>query len=409
VNSPPDVLATLVARFDSGPFDAPGGRARIRLGVRGHGTWDATVRGSRVRLSDAQPGRRPDAEIIGDPRAWERLEADVGSALEERAAGRLVFRGSLHVGVGFLAAVGGMRNGPESRLRLSRVRTRNGRLAIVEAGQGPPVVMLHGLGGTKGSFMPTISALAPSHRAIAVDLPGFGDSDKPLPAAYDAPFFARWVVGLLDALDIERAHFLGHSMGGRVALELGMSHADRVDSLTLMTPSLAWLRERRFAGYLRLLRPELGLLQVAPRSVVEAFVRRAVPGANDGWAAVGVDEFLRAYLTPRGRVAFYAAARNIYLEESEEFWDRLAALSHRTLFLWGRRDTLVPIGFARHVRNVLPAAEHVELDCGHVPQFERPAQAHAAIAAFLRGAPVHGGRARSRAGRSALRAQSGRG
>jgi len=88
---------------------------------------------------------------------------------------------------------------------------------------------------------------------------------------------------------------------------------------------------------------------------------------------------------PRGRVAFYAAARNIALEQPGEFWDGLERLSPESLFIWGRRDGLVPIAFARHVRERLPAAMHCELDCGHVPQLERPAQLHAAITRFLRG------------------------
>src|SRR2546421_645229 len=83
----------------------------------------------------------------------------------------------------------------------------------------PPVVALHGLGGTKASFLPTLAALADAYRVIAVDLPGFGESDKPIGAAYDAPWFARATTALLDALGIERAHLVGNSMGGRVAIE----------------------------------------------------------------------------------------------------------------------------------------------------------------------------------------------
>jgi pimeloyl-ACP methyl ester carboxylesterase len=273
--------------------------------------------------------------------------------------------------------------------------------------------MLHGLGGTKISFLPTVAALAPDYRTIAMDAPGFGDSDKPI-GSYDPAFMARWAVALLDSLGIEKADVLGHSMGGRVALELGMRHPERVNGLMLMTPSMAWRGNKRFATYLRLLRPELGFLQPAPRTIVEGFVRRMIPeSASQSWTGAGVDEFLRAYLTPRGRVAFYAAARQIYLEDGDGpdgFWRRLEDCEPRSLFLWGRRDQLVPVGFARHVAEALPAAEHVELDCGHIPQFERPAQTHAALAAFLRGAPVHGRRARPSAARSPRRrAQSGRG
>ena len=99
-----------------------------------------------------------------------------------------------------------------------------------------------------------------------------------------------------------------------------------------------------------------------------------------------MDEFLRAYLTPRGRVAFYAAARQIYLEEphgAKGFWTRLAKLEPEALFIWGTRDGLVPVAFAAHVQDALPSARHLELDCGHVPQLERPTEAHRAIATFL--------------------------
>ncbi len=118
-------------------------------------------------------------------------------------------------------------------------------------------------------------------------------------------------------------------------------------------------------------------------------MRRFVPGGRDGWSAVGVDEFLRAYMQPRGRAAFYAALRNIYLDEpegDEGFWTRLRELQHESLFVWGQKDRLVPIAFARHVREALPGAQHVELDCGHVPQLEAPRETHAAIKRFLRGA-----------------------
>ena len=139
---------------------------------------------------------------------------------------------------------------------------------------------------------------------------------------------------------------------------------------------------------MRALPPELGLLQLAPRGVVEGIVRSVVPGGREGWSAVGVDEFLRSYLTPRGRAAFYAALRNIYLEEPERFWTRLRELQGEALFVWGRQDRLVPIAFARHVRDALPAAEHLELDCGHVPQLEAPRETHAAIDEFFRRAPA---------------------
>jgi pimeloyl-ACP methyl ester carboxylesterase len=275
--------------------------------------------------------------------------------------------------------------GPD-RLRFESVATQLGTISTMQAGSGEPVLCLHGLGATKASFLPTIAALADRHRVIAVDLLGFGESDKPVAAPYDARWFAGSAVALLDALGIERAHLVGNSMGGRVAIEAGLRAPERSGRIVLLSPALAWLRDRRWAGVVKVLRPELGLLQLAPRGLTEGVVRRVVPGATNGWAAAGVDEFLRSYLTPRGRAAFYAAARSIYLDKphgEDGFWPRLAGLSPETLFVWGKRDRLVPVSFRKYVQRALPAARHVELDCGHVPQLEAPSATHAAIARFL--------------------------
>ena len=386
---PPSVLQILADRFDADAFDAPSGRAVLRLRVEGEEDWDALVADGRLELAAADATRRPDARMGADAATWRAIADDVRGGMEAFRRGRLKLRDDLHLGVGFLAATSGSTE-PE-RLEVGRVETELGGIAVLRAGAGDPVVLLHGLGATKASFLPTVAALAGSFRVIAVDLPGFGDSVKPIGAAYDPPYFARAVAGVLDACGIERAHMVGNSMGGRVALEVGFEFPERTGRIALLAPSLAWLRERPWASVVRALRPELGLLQIAPRAVVESIVRSVVPGGREGWSAVGVDEFLRAYLTPRGRAAFYAALRNIYLEDPDRFWTRLKALQGDALFVWGREDRLVPIAFARHVREALPGAEHLELDCGHVPQLEAPRKTHAAVARFLAREPLGGG------------------
>jgi pimeloyl-ACP methyl ester carboxylesterase len=382
MSAPPDAIGALLDRFDRDAFDMPRGRACVRLGVHGHGAWDLEVQRGRHRVRRASDGAEPDAELAADIATWGKVADDLKGGMRAYRAGRLTVRRNLHLGVGFLAATNA--DGDPARLRFRSVDTELGRMSTFEAGTGEPLVLIHGLGATKAEFLPTVPALAPHFRTIAIDLPGFGDSDKPFPAKYDAPFFARWVEALLDALGLERVHLLGHSMGGRVALEVGMRTPNRIDRLVLMAPSMAWLANRPWAAALKLVRPELGFIQPAPRSFVEGVIKRVVPDADSHFVAPALDEFLRAYLSPRGRVAFYAAARNIYLEEPDEFWGRLEALAPEALFIWGRRDGLVPIGFARHVRERLPAAHHCELDCGHVPQLERPAQLHSAITRFLR-------------------------
>ena len=366
-------------------IDLPAARALIRLRVEGVGDWDARLSRDGMRLIGARDSSEPEATITADAATWRGVADDVRGGMRAFHSGRLRMRGSLHLGVGFLAATAG--SDEPGRLTFERLSTRGGRISIVSAGTGRHTLLcLHGLGGTKASFLPTVAALADGYRVVAMDLPGFGESDKPIGAPYDSAWFARAVFDTLDELAVERATLVGNSMGGRIAIEAGMTEPKRVRGLVLLSPALAWLRDRRWAPFVRLLRPELGLVQVTPRPLVEGALRRILPVAPDGWAAAGVDEFLRSYLTPRGRAAFYASARSIYLDEphgNDGFWTRLAELAPSSLFVWGRHDTLVPIGFRRHVEAALPRARHVELDCGHVPQLERPRETHAAIRAFL--------------------------
>jgi pimeloyl-ACP methyl ester carboxylesterase len=130
----------------------------------------------------------------------------------------------------------------------------------------------------------------------------------------------------------------------------------------------------------RLLRPELAAI---PHGLGAARVREqfwalfARPERLDPSAAdIAADEFLRTYRSRSARVAFFAAARNIYLDEAhgeEGFWSRLAELRPPALFVWGDSDTLIPAAFGPHVADALPAARQVVLEeCGHVPQVELP-------------------------------------
>ena len=382
-------LQRLVARYDSELFwpMRPGVRVRLRVAdAASLSEHDVVFEGDRAFL--VERSGRAAAVISADQETWERVLADVRGGLEAFQAGRLTVRRDLHLGIGFLAATApaGV-TGPG--LHFAQVPTAAGEISVNEAGTGPAAILIHGLGATKVSMLPTVAALAAEgRRAIALDLPGFGDSAKPIGAAYHAPYFARAVIALMDALGIDRADVVGNSLGGRVALEVGLRFPERAGRLGLLAPSLAWLRGRPLAPLLRLISPQLGLLQPAPRPLVEAIVRAVAgsDGSGGQWTAAGVDEFLRSYLTPRGRAAFYAAARNIYLEPPHGprgLWTRLPRLRSPSLFVWGLRDTLVPIGFEAHVRDALPAAEHLELDCGHVPQLERPGETHQALARFL--------------------------
>ena len=384
--APPEpILKELVDRFDPGSIQPIEGEARIRLDVNGVGRWDVRVSEQSARFAPLEG--RADAELSAGPETWQLIAEDLRGAMAAFSAGDLVIRRNLHLGVGFLSAVGGPRE-DDRRLRFRTIETPGARISSVAAGEGEPIICIHGLGATKASFLPTISALAETYRVISIDLPGFGDSDKPIGAGYDARYFAGAIIEILDSLGLERAHLVGNSMGGRIALEVGLRYPDRVGGLGLLSPALAWLRSRPWRFLLQLPVSKLGLIQPTPRRIVDPIVRSFVPGSRQGWSAAGVDDFMRSYVTARGRNAFYESARNIYMDEphgDSGFWTRLSGLEPPTQFVWGRKDTLVPIAFMRHAERALPGARHLELDCGHVPQLERPRKVHKTLAEFYAG------------------------
>ncbi len=369
----------------------PGFRAtyEIRLGDVGR-TWHVRVAGDDCEVRPTVGGE-PDVVIGTDAATWLALREGRLSGIDAFALRRLYVRGDLDLALGFE----GLFRLPGDRpplLRILSVESGGPAISTLVAGDGPEqVVCLHGLGSNKASFFETISALTPEHTVHALDLPGFGSSEKPARGRYDAAWFARSVLGYLDAMAIEKAHLVGNSMGGRVALEFALTYPERVGSLSLLAPAVAWRRNREFAPLVRLLRPELAAI---PHPMRAAQVREtfwslfARPERLDPAAAdVVADEFCRTYRSRSGRVAFYAALRNIYLDAphgDSGFWTRLSGLKPPALFVWGDSDRLVPASFARHVAEALPdARQEILTDCGHVPQVELADRTNAMIAELI--------------------------
>jgi pimeloyl-ACP methyl ester carboxylesterase len=384
-----EAFSELPGRYLGAPegFDAT---FQIRLGDVGR-TWQVRTCGSRCEVRPS-PTREPDVVIGTDASTWLALREGRASGLDAFARRRLYARGDLDLALGF-EGLFHLPGGRAPLLRISKVEFSHGRITALISGSGTEhVLCLHGLGGTKTSFFQTVAALSGDFTVHALDLPGFGTSSKPTRAPYNAVWFAEMVREYMDGLGIESAHLVGNSMGGRIALEIGFAAPERVRTLSLLTPALAFVRRRReLVPLVRLARPELAaiphtLRASAVRSQLEGLF--AHPERLDPEAAeIATEEFCRNYRSRAARIAFYAAARNIYLDEphgEEGFYARLASLEPPALFVWGAEDWLIPAGFARHVERALPRARQVILaDCGHVPQVELPEQTNRLIREHL--------------------------
>lgn len=367
--------------------------ARVALDITDGPSWTVGVEPDRLWLSSGIPDD-VDTKVFVDTKTMVAMMSGEISGIEAFIDGRLRVRGNLSLSLRLSGLIGPTER-PVRFERAGEVTAKGVKTFYLEAGSGPPVILLHGLGATNASMLTTLWELSSDHRVIAPDLPGFGASAKPV-RSYNAGFYSDWLLGFMDELQIDRADLIGNSMGGRIAIEAALCASERVDRLVLLAPSPAFIKKRQFTDVVKFLRPELALVPLPmPRKQVLRGLKRMFSQPDrleDAWYESAVDEFLRVFSTPRGRIAFFSAARQIYLEEPHGdvgFWDRLKGLERPALFVWGERDTLVPPGFARHVEKALPGVESIILeDCGHVPQYELPDRTHQLVRGFLEGTPA---------------------
>src|SRR3954462_6509982 len=348
-----EAFPTLPARYLGAEpgFDAT---YHVRLGDIGR-SWEVrcTALGARVRAGASK--RTPDVVIGTDAETWLALREGELSGVEAFGQRRLYARGDLDLAGGF-EGLFRLPSGRPPLLKIHHVPVGKLKISTLTMGEGPDMLLLHGLGGTKSSFFDTAAALSRRYRVHAIDLPGFGGSSKPALAPYGAVFAAKAVVGTMDALNIERAHLVGNSMGGRVAIEVGLTRPDRVGGIALLSPAVAFVR-RDWHWLPRFspppprdvppsprpppTRPELGMLPHSlgrdriARTFWALFADRDL--VDPSVADIVVDEFERIYRSPGARLAFLSSARAIYLESPfgrNGFYPRLSTLQPPALFVW---------------------------------------------------------------------------
>ena len=255
---------------------------------------------------------------------------------------------------------------------------------VVDEGTGPPLVLLHGLGGTWRNWQANIPGLARAHRVIALDLPGFGRSPR-----YVGPVtmerYVDTVMELLDELGIASATFVGNSMGGLLTIEAAVHHPRRVDAAILACSGgipLTSLRQRMFTipqarAMNQLL--QLGLVRRAIK--VSPWARNLIGGrilhAPGEIPADVLSAALRGLGAPGFGPAFAAAAEY-------DARERAPRMGCPTLVLWGREDRLLPVSMGHELHDLIPDSRLVVWDeIGHCPMLEAPARFDELVSDFV--------------------------
>ncbi len=264
------------------------------------------------------------------------------------------------------------------------------RLHYLTCGEGEPLLLLHGRGMAAALFTPIFAALAAQRRVIALDLPGWGLSDKPVFTGRSPQDALRvWMDGalaLLDHLGLDRVDLLGHSMGGFTALGLALDHPDRVRSLLLAD---AGGLGRAAALDVRLyfwLKPER-----LHRWLGRGFMARVLAQDNPSHPIPRDEAFEFVWqvstqpdVIPSGARAFdrWVDLFGVHMN----FLDRLLTLEQPTLLLWGERDRVTPYADALRARKLIRNGRLVAFTgCGHTPFSERPADFARVVNVWLNG------------------------
>jgi 4,5:9,10-diseco-3-hydroxy-5,9,17-trioxoandrosta-1(10),2-diene-4-oate hydrolase len=241
---------------------------------------------------------------------------------------------------------------------------------------GATVVMLHGGGpGSSGwsNFAANIPVFGQRFRTLAVDMPGFGKSDKPPVAGSYSTFSADALAALLTSLGIDRVHLVGNSLGGGTAVRFALNYPDRVGRLVLMGPgglSLNVFSPDPTEGVKRLM--EFAAPPGPTREKLEAFLRTLVFDQRLVTDEL-IDERWEVARDPEALAAAASMGMSFFTHAEESaLWREASGLKHRTLLIWGREDRVNPLDGALVALKVIRRAQlHVFGGCGHWAQLEK--------------------------------------
>jgi pimeloyl-ACP methyl ester carboxylesterase len=299
---------------------------------------------------------------------------------------RFVLTLALSILVAFLLGCVSLRSFSDVRREITEdrfVRVGDQLVHCEQAGSGEPVVLIHGFGASTYSWRKVMPALAESHRVIAIDLNGFGYTQRPKsPASYTREGQEKLVLGVMDALGIDRAHIIGHSYGGGLSLFIASRHPGRFRSLVLVDSSAPTYPDDRRSRTARF-RP-LTALFVRTYALRPGAIRKALLRSYYDDSQVTPD-LVQAYFD-RVRIegvsdAYYGLT--VPLPVPGERVD-LSTIDVPALVIWGAQDELISAESGRAAAERLPRGTFVLLErCGHLPMEEQPEELLRAVLPFL--------------------------
>ena len=275
------------------------------------------------------------------------------------------------------------------RISIHTVLVLDQRIAYLDVGAGPPVILIHGFGGSMWQWEHQQHALSQHFRVLTLDLPGAGLSDKP-EIDYRPDQMLDFFVGFMDAVKIPQATLVGNSMGAGLAIGMALAHPTRVGKLVLID----------------------GLPQHVMEKLTSPSVRRALETNAPSWlvsfgnwlfGGLMIESVLKeivhdpALLTPaviersnRNRQRPGLIKPILTVRENLPLWEsgfamRIGEITHPTLVIWGKEDRVFPIAVGEELHQTIKGSRFTRIPtAGHIPQWERPDLVNQELITFIR-------------------------
>jgi pimeloyl-ACP methyl ester carboxylesterase len=275
------------------------------------------------------------------------------------------------------------------RIPIKTVLVHDQRIAYLDVGTGPPVILIHGFGGSMWQWEQQQHTLSRHFRVLTLDLPGAGLSDKP-EIDYRPDQMLEFFIGFMDAVMIPQATLVGNSMGAGLAIGMALAHPTRLAKLVLID----------------------GLPQHVMEKLTSPTVRRALETRAPSWlvsfgnrlfGGLIIESVLKeivhdpALLTPaviersnRNRRRHGVIKPLMTVRENLPLWEsgfaaRIGAVTHPTLVIWGEEDRVFPIAVGEELHQAIKGSRFIRIpNAGHIPQWEQPDLVNQSLIAFIR-------------------------
>jgi len=269
----------------------------------------------------------------------------------------------------------------KSDLRVRKLQIDGLRVAYEQAGEGPPLVLLHGALSDSRVWRPQIEDLSDEFTVVAWDAPGAGQSSDPT-EPYGLSDWADSLAAFLEALELGPAHVLGLSWGGSLALELYSRHARVAGSLILADTYAGWKGSLPEAVCAERLEMALRTSTMPPSELVSRSLPEPLSGAAPPELANELASFMSDFHPVGLRLMAHAMAE-------ADLRDVLPEIQVPTLLLWGDADERSPLSIAEQMLDAIPGARLAVIPgAGHVSNMEQPARFSAEVREFCRSVPV---------------------